>query len=266
MKKIAAITLVLVLICAFCGCNIVGAPSGTDNGGIAQNGEHPYFGGMTLPEGIAVTIDGERVEAAISWSDNGCSYDINGVSYKFTYDSEKRVLSATVKEGEATTDLEKLCSFDDKGRIISLAFRGETIMELDYPNDVMTVTKCFEREDGFTMALEADMTNRKVLRPPFNSDDTYLCFTQKGDLTGDTDNDVFVYEYDKDGNAVKISSARDNESAITLTYSDTPMTALWQRIPVKLAMIYYFGTSYAVMCMDQMCMGLNYNYAISQSK
>lgn len=266
MKRITVILLVIVLICALCGCNTAVLPSGTGDGGNAEGGEHPYFGGMTLPEKIGMTVDGERMEADISWSDSGCSYEINGSSCKFTYDAEKRELKATVTEGDKTVDLEKLCSFDDEGRIISLGFRGETVLEFAYPDNVMTVTKCFEREDGFTMALEADMVNRRVSRPPFNQEDLYLTFTEKGDLIGDTDDEVFTYQYDSDGNTVRIGSAREEGSAITLTYSDTPMTALWQRVPVKLAMVYYFGASYAVICMDQMCMGLNYNYAISQSK
>lgn len=239
-----AICLCLSVVSLLTACD---KPAG--GGGTGGNEE---MSGWLLPAKIA-SSDG--TELVLNWSENRCTFEVEGTTYSFVYDEGERSFSVHV-DGGADYDYEDLCLFDDRDRISEIRLNGRTVMQLSYGDGKITVSQYGEDELDTPKELTADWEARKIQMPPFDDPEDFLFFTEWGDLYAGEDHTLYDYEYDDKGNILSIAMSDLGEYSWDISYGDSVMTKAWQRAVLKFVLPYVLGRPMAVFAMDMMCFGV----------
>ena len=254
MKKCLALLLTLTLLFTFASCGMNSASSGDDaqNGDSQTDNSNPSssFGGWKLPAGL--TTDEDPIVIDFVWTDTTCSFVAEGTTFLFTYDPAAKTLDFSIKGNGETQTYDDICTFDDEGHLKAINLKGQTVLELAY-GDSLTVTDWGEEEETDPVNLAVDWEAHTMPMPPFDSKDI-LTFTDHGDILGGEDTTVCAYEYDEAGNILTLSSPDLGNYAMHITYSDTPVTHLWQKVPMKLIPVWVLGRPFAVFAMDMLCL------------
>ena len=251
MKKWIAVLFVCLMLTA---CSAPLSQNGELEGVLPESSKAQN--GRVLPEKLQFELDGQTTEIPFNWGENICDFVVNGETYRFVYDPEKRSLAFTY-----TANGEEICSeeflvFDEAGRILSMTLNGRTVITLSYEGEKMFANDVAERDENEPIEVDVDRAARKMAMPPFEDPDDYVIYTEYGDLTEGEGQHIYTYTYDEYGNIREIQHDL-NGAVTTFTDSDRVMTESWQRIPAKVAHIFCgANASWAMLALDMMCASL----------
>ncbi len=220
----------------------------------------PQYNGLYLPDRMTVPADGTTHNVELVWTNNSCTFTAVETEFLFTFDESTRTLDCSITRDGQTTSLDDVCVFDEQGRVLSVTFNGRTVLSFSYENGKATVLSCSGADNFVPMEIPVNWETREVQMPPFDDPNDLMIFTEQGDLTSGEGTLLCTYAYDDNGN---ITSVTTGDSAVVLHYGTTPLTASWQKCPLKIMLPYIYGWAYAVFAMDMMCMSLHIHNVIS---
>lgn len=273
MRKVISILLILcICLSTLTACDALSAliPLGTEKeteegketGKETEPATVPQDSGLYIPDRMTVPVDGTTQEVELLWTNNSCTFTAAETEFVFTFDESTRTLDCAITRSGETTSLDDVCVFDDQGRVLRINFEGRTALSISYENGKTTILSCFGEKNFAPMELTVNWETREALMPPFDDPDNMMTFTEQGDLIGGEGALLCTYAYDDEGN---ITSASLGDTAFVLHYSTTPLTASWQKCPLKIVLMYVYGWPYAVFAMDMLCMSLHIQHDISNS-
>ena len=270
MKKIISLILVLCLTLSVCAVlsscktdtssNDDAEPKKTAEPNLGTNAkvttaEQKPESGLLIPNKFLLAENGSvKDEIDLVWTENSLSFEVEGNKYLFEYDETTRTLDFKRTGDGSDTVMNDFLTFDEQGRVTSVAavLDGvrEPLMSFSYENGKMSLTHCINSDVTFPYEINANLDNNTVIAPPFDDPNTLLKFSKYGDLTGSSEQDYYIYEYDDKGNVESISYS---VATFDLVYGDTAQTASWQRYPIKFILVYTLGMPLWMFAADAMC-------------
>ena len=246
MKKIVSILLILSLCLSVC---VIIATCDSSSG---------KSNGRLLPTTMKAPIDDEIVELPITWTENSCSVTIEGMKFTFTYDANNRTLSAAIVGENENYSVNNLCVFDENGYVVQINHNSQMpFIELSYNDKKMTVTNLGQDKEFEASEFTPDWENNMAYLASKNTADAHVYFSKYGDLTRYGERELTSYKYDEKGNILSIIPAGSSDGfSLDFSYGTAPMTASWQRIPMKFILVWALGTGFAAFGLDIMCMSL----------
>ncbi len=218
--------------------------------------------GLLIPTAMTFKEpNGSSETIALTWDKNSCKFEIEGHKYSFEYDQIKKTLSFKNEGGGEITDINDFLKFDEKGRVTNVSWTydddQEDIMSFAYENGKMSVISCIDSDATFPVVLNPDFETNTVLAPPFDDPDTFIIFSEHGDIMsakeGTEQTDFYTYEYDEKGNTKSISIYG---ATFELSYGDAEMTEAWQKYVTKFVLMYTLKMPLTLFATDIMCSNL----------
>ena len=238
-------------------------PQTTTEAAVTTEPKAEVRSGLLLPQSITASEPNKTDEIIpLKWTENSCSFEVEGCEYIFEYDRAARSLSFTFASNGHSEINKDILKFDEKGRVISISYypddEREDLMKFAYDGDKMSVTYCKESDAAFPYELKPDFENNTIIAPPFEDPNTIVYFSEYGDVVGSEQNGkkttFYTYDYDDNGNARSISFY---DASLTLGYGEEAMTDAWQRYVMKIVLMYTLGLSLVVFSADVMCVNLS---------
>lgn len=246
LSRFLTSVLCLLLVVAFSACgNSVKDTDSTTEGNEKTNG-------WLLP--TRITDSRGEFELELTWDENRCTFEAEGITISFLYDEADRSLSVSV-DGKAEDSLADICIFDDKDRITAVTFEGQTVLQLTYEKENLIISAFGSNSLNSPREISADWEDHKVSMPPFDDPNDFLFFTEWGDMYAGEDTTLYAYEYDDKGNIQSIGVPDLGDYSWSITYGSSAMTKAWQRTVVKFMLVYSLGRPFATFAMDMMCFG-----------
>ena len=251
MKKWIALLLVSAMF-LLSACSSAPVSSGGDPESSLTESSEELSGGRVLPIKLRYTQEDTEKEIAFSWSENACSFELDGGTYQFTYDPKKRSLTFVRNVNGEESRMEDFFVFDEEGRVLSMTVDKRTVFSLSYEDEKVIADYVSESETAEPIDVFVDRTGRKMAMPPFDDPERLIGYTEYGDLSEGEGQIIYTYTYDEYGNIEKILHEL-NGASTTFEKGEQAMTESWQRVPVKVAHVFCgANAAWAMLAMDAM--------------